>query len=102
MASSTFTIEICDEDRRRIDALIEALKRTEGLSKRLEQRENKSSVSVAHCEHPLVAHDIDDGASCTKCGRDLGWFCHMSPKHYCEYNHGDEYCIHCGAPEERQ
>jgi len=39
MASSTFTIEICDEDRRRIDALVEALKKSEELSKRLEQVE---------------------------------------------------------------
>jgi len=34
MASSTFTIEICDEDRRRIDALVEALKKSEGVSVR--------------------------------------------------------------------
>lgn len=35
MASNTFTIEICDEDRQRIDALVEALKKSEELSKRL-------------------------------------------------------------------
>jgi hypothetical protein len=63
--------------------------------------ERKISVVVVHCEHPVVAHDIDDGATCSKCGRDLGWFCHISPKHYCEYK-DDEACIHCGAPEERQ
>jgi hypothetical protein len=39
MASNTFTIEICDQDRRRIDALVEALKKSEELSKRLEQVE---------------------------------------------------------------
>lgn len=39
MASSTFTIEICDEDRKRIDALVEALKKSEELSKRLAQVE---------------------------------------------------------------
>ena len=82
MASNTFTIEICDEDRRRIDALVEALKKSEGLSKLLEQRDPKLSVVVAHCEHRVIAHDIDDGATCSKCGRDLGWFCHISPKHY--------------------
>lgn len=102
MASSTFTIEICDEDRRRIDALVEALKKSEGLSKLLEQRDAKVSVVVKHCEHSVVAHDIDDGATCSKCGRDLGWYCHISPKHFCEYTNGDELCIHCGAPEERQ
>lgn len=102
MASSTFTIEICDEDRRRIVALVEALKKSEGLSKLLEQRDTKLSVVVAHCEHPVVAHDLDDGATCSKCGRDLGWYCHISPKHFCEYTNGDELCIHCGAPEERQ
>lgn len=63
--------------------------------------ERKISVVVAHCEHPVVAHDRDDGATCSKCGKDLGWFCHISPKHYCEYTE-DELCIHCGAPEERQ
>ena len=103
MASNTFTIEICDEDRRRIDALVEALKTSEGLSKVLEQLQStKLSVAVAHCEHPVVAHDIDDGATCSKCGRDLGWYCHISLKHFCEYTNGDELCIHCGAPEERQ
>lgn len=102
MAANTFTIEICDEDRRRIDALVEALKKSEWLSKLIEQRDSKLSVVVAHCEHPVVAHDIDDGATCSKCGRDLGWFCHISPKHYCEYKDDDEMCIHCGAPEERQ
>jgi hypothetical protein len=63
--------------------------------------ERKISVVVAHCEHPVVAHDRDDGATCSKCGKDLGWFCHISPKHYCEYT-DDELCIHCGTPEERQ
>lgn len=63
--------------------------------------ERKISVVVAHCEHPVVAHDRDGGATCSKCGKDLGWFCNISSKHFCEYE-GDECCIHCGAPEERQ
>ena len=63
--------------------------------------ERKISVVVAHCEHPIVAHDRDGGATCSKCGKDLGWFCNISSKHFCEYE-GDECCIHCGAPEERQ
>lgn len=65
------------------------------------ERDSKLSVVVAHCEHPVVAHDRDGGATCSKCGKDLGWFCNISSKHFCEYE-GDECCIHCGAPEERQ
>lgn len=53
------------------------------------------------CSHAVVAHDKDDGATCSNCGKDLGWYCHISQKHYCEYT-DDECCIHCGAPEERQ
>jgi len=51
MASSTFTIEICDEDRRRIDALVDALKKSEGLSKLLEQRDPKYSVEIWRDHH---------------------------------------------------
>ena len=52
------------------------------------------------CNHQ-VSHDQDDSAICVTCGCDLGWYCYISPKSYCEYT-DDECCIHCGAPEERQ
>lgn len=39
MASSTITIELSEQDRRRIDALVEALKTSEELSKRIAQVE---------------------------------------------------------------
>ena len=39
MAANTFTIELSDQDRRRIDALVEALKTNEELSKRIAQVE---------------------------------------------------------------
>ena len=53
------------------------------------------------CEH-LVIEDQDEGAVCGKCKKDFGWFCQISPKHFCEYGDDGECCIHCGAPEERQ
>ena len=56
---------------------------------------------ASSCEHQ-VGHDNDDSAVCVKCNYDLGWYCYISPKSYCEYTGDDECCVHCGAPEERQ
>lgn len=42
-------------------------------------------------------------AVCEVCGDRVGWYCTVNPNHYCEYNNGDEdYCDHCGEPEERK
>ena len=37
---------------------------------------------ILKCESFLerIAHDRDDGATCSKCGKDLGWYCNISPK----------------------
>lgn len=48
-----------------------------------------------------------DGAKCAGCGIDLGWFCPVSPVHYCDYEQADgtydsDSCIHCGMPDERK
>lgn len=51
-------------------------------------------------EHRIVEDDCGS-AICVKCNKDFGWYCQISTTHFCEYE-GDECCIHCGAPEERQ
>jgi hypothetical protein len=52
------------------------------------------------CNHIIVEDDCGS-AVCGKCDKDFGWYCQIATKHFCEYE-GDECCIHCGAPEERQ
>lgn len=52
------------------------------------------------CEHRIF-EDEDGQAICLECCKYFGWYCQISTKHFCEYE-GDEECIHCGAPEERQ
>jgi hypothetical protein len=48
--------------------------------------------SDIECTHPV----------CNKCGsRGFGWYCQESPTRSCEYEE-DEWCIHCGEPEERK
>lgn len=46
------------------------------------------------------------GAYCAICEKDFGWYCLVSPKHYCEYNREEDpmcdSCIHCGMPDERK
>lgn len=45
------------------------------------------------------------GVSCAVCGEDLGWYCPVNPKGYCEYGEGDhcnDDCIHCHQPDERK
>jgi len=52
------------------------------------------------CKHRIY-EDEDGQAICIECCKYFGWYCQISTKHFCEYE-GDEECIHCGAPEERQ
>ena len=42
------------------------------------------------------------GASCAICGGDLGWYCPVNPKGYCEYNNDSENCIFCHQPDGRK
>lgn len=67
----------------------------------IERDAKEAQALAATCQHGSVFQDLDAGAVCIKCSKDLGWYCNVSPKHYCEYT-DDECCIHCGAPEERQ
>lgn len=85
-------------------------KRLADVERWVEQRNGISENARLHneandserkpCEHRVV-QDQDAGAVCIKCSKDLGWYCQVSPKHFCEYA-DDECCVHCGAPEERQ
>lgn len=53
--------------------------------------------------HKHVMMRYDDHARCEICNAYLGWWCEKSPTKLCAYNDaGDEYCIHCGDPEERK
>jgi hypothetical protein len=55
-------------------------------------------LSACDSHRPI---DNDGAAICAICGVDLGWYCQIAPKSVCEYG-TDEWCVHCGAPEERQ
>lgn len=68
----------------------------------IERDAKEAQALAATCQHGSVFQDLDAGAVCIKCGKDLGWYCSVSPMHYCEYTDDDECCIHCGEPEERQ
>jgi N6-adenosine-specific RNA methylase IME4 len=52
------------------------------------------------CKH-IVIEDEDGEAVCGLCGKDFGWYCHISPTSVCDY-YDTEFCMYCGAPEERQ
>jgi hypothetical protein len=54
----------------------------------------------AMCTHSYV--EKDESAICAICEDRGGWWCPDNPSHLCEYQGGSEYCIHCGAPEERK
>lgn len=50
-----------------------------------------------------VVNDDCCGASCAVCGVDLGWYCPVNPKGYCEYDESDPYgCKFCHEPDERK
>lgn len=68
----------------------------------LERDAKEARLVAGSCQHGSVFQDLDAGAVCIKCSKNLGWYCNVSPKHYCEYNDQDECCFHCGEPEERQ
>jgi len=99
------------------ERLVERVAELEGEVERLKAELNKDadlSLRLRHgkdriererkqesCSH-TVSEDKFGSATCFRCGKDFGWYCKISPKHFCEYNDGDEDCIHCGAPEERK
>jgi hypothetical protein len=96
--------------------------------KAVEQFKNKVSQSFKDmknsCHHKIK--DIDESAFCSLCDRDFGWYCVESkdkcchyfsekgkvklitgelvdvPKDHDPYNEDYDWCIFCGAPEERK
>ncbi len=62
---------------------------------------DKSQERLAAKDNSTLNNDAcDSERKISQVRKGLG-YCHISPKHFCEYA-GDELCIHCGAPEERQ
>lgn len=55
---------------------------------------------VRSCKDHLYTNEYDS-AICCICGSDGGWWCPDSETHTCDYTDG-EFCIHCGAPDERK
>ena len=72
----------------------------QGISENAQLNNEACDSERKRCEHVIVEDDCGS-AICIKCSKDFGWYCQISTKHFCEYE-GDECCIHCGAPEERQ
>lgn len=64
-------------------------------------RAEYEAVMKEHTECVPKKADEWDSAECAICGADLGWWCPKSKTHLCEYK-VDEWCIHCGEPEERK
>ena len=87
-----------EEERQRREGPIELPESLRDASKVLERIQ--SMKESTQCEHIIVEDDCGS-AVCGKCDKDFGWYCQISTKHVCEYEN-DEWCIHCGAPEERQ
>jgi len=59
---------------------------------------------LVRCEHDVVVPSECGGRRCAVCRHPLpGWYCPDSPtaEHECYYE-DDEFCIHCGQPEERK
>ena len=57
----------------------------------------------ASCTHAY--QPVRETAVCAVCGERGGWWCPASPSHLCEYSptdHCNDFCIHCGEPEERK
>jgi len=74
----------------------------------LELAKSRVSELMGKCEHEIVptlpeSIEASEGI-CNKCGYKTGsWYCPDNPpKMRCEYRSGDEWCIHCGNPEERK
>ena len=71
-----------------------------GVSENARMHNEACDSERKRCEHRIV-EDEDGQALCIQCCKYFGWYCQISTKHFCEYT-GDEACIHCGAPEDRQ
>lgn len=63
-------------------------------------RKRLESTKEHICQH-IIIEDEFGSAVCEKCKEDFGWFCPIAGDSICEYS-GDEWCIHCGEPEERK
>ncbi len=59
---------------------------------------------ISKCPH-IFSKD-GSTATCSICGKDGGWWCPKSKNHRCFYSEDeygyDEYCEHCGQPDERK
>lgn len=75
----------------------------ERIASALSEMERAKEAYLAlkrQCQDHIFIQD-GDSAVCAICAEDGGWWCPDSDIHVCTYEHG-EYCIHCGAPEERK
>jgi len=66
---------------------------------------NLARDALCRCKHDVKEiEDPGDSSSavCSRCERDLGWYCPVSPDHICSYNPKEYGCIYCGEPEERK
>jgi hypothetical protein len=70
-----------------------------GIRKEIAEEERRISELYARCNHVILFNHADV-AMCDECGRDFGWYCPVNER--CEYDHGDENCVHCGEPSERK
>jgi len=55
-------------------------------------------------EHPCkdFISEKYSSAVCGVCFRDFGWWCPESENHICTYSEREDWCDHCGQPEERK
>lgn len=66
----------------------------------------KSYIESESCSHNMIIKKID-GAYCSTCGKDFGWWCKEAPTNICDYeqkdgSYNEDNCIHCHCPEERK
>ena len=82
-----------DEHQKFLQAQIQAAKTNVKVA-----QENYTRLKQV-CTH--VYAQKYDSAVCVICENHAGWWCPDGPNNTCEYDH-DEWCIHCGDPEERK
>jgi len=80
----------------------EIRKLRENLTNTLEHTKLQLQQLQEDCPHTNIKNEWGTGV-CFDCGyRTHGWYCPKNPDDFeCEYEE-DEWCIHCGEPEERK
>lgn len=61
--------------------------------------------ALCGCKHDVKEIEESGSSSsavCSRCARDLGWYCPGSPGHVCSYDPKEYGCVYCGEPEERK